>query len=135
MGIDAGGKPPNCGRAKLGANLQFVMVLSIIAGSRAYGRCFDGPPISDRELPVILGLIAVSSAGILVGFFGLCLICAALVKDRCRAQWLFWFLVGYGPFQFLIVPWGIPFGIFFIVYALVWRREFFRPVISSTPIL
>ena len=44
------------------------------------------------------------------------------VKFRYRAEWFFWFLIIYG---ILLV--GTPFGIFFLVYCLVYRREFLNP--------
>jgi hypothetical protein len=77
-------------------------------------------------MAVVMGTIVVGGIGMFVGFFGVIFICVALVKDRCRARWLFWLLIGYGPFLMLMVPWGTPFGIFFIIYALIRRREFFQ---------
>ncbi len=67
--------------------------------------------------------------GLVIGVVGLVLLIIALVKFRYRAEWFFWFLIIYGG---LLI--GTPFGIFFLVYCLVHRRDFFPsqlPVSSS----
>ena len=63
--------------------------------------------------------------GLVIGIVGLILLIIALVKYRYRAEWFFWFLVVYGG-----VLIATPFGIFFVVYCLVHRREFvsFQPL-------
>ena len=63
--------------------------------------------------------------GLALGVIGLVFLVIALVKFRYRAEWFFWFLMIYGS---LLI--ATPFGIFFVVYCLVHRREFvsFQPL-------
>lgn len=65
--------------------------------------------------------------GLLAGAVGLVLLVISLASSRYRSEWFFWFLVIYG----FILLWpffciSTPIGIFFIVYCLTKRREFFN---------
>jgi hypothetical protein len=129
---DAARKAPNARNAKVGAKLQILMVPSFIASVSAFGYAVDGFPATDRAMKIAIAVMFVGGIGMLAGFVGLIRLCIALVKDHYRAPWLFWLLVGYGPFLLSLFPWGTAFGIFFIVYALIRRREFFQGVASFT---
>ena len=75
---------------------------------------------SDTLLLVCVGLLA--------GLVGIVLLTISLVSSRYRSEWFFWFLVIYGflllaPFPLI----GTAVGLFFIVYCLTNRKEFFKP--------
>lgn len=58
---------------------------------------------------------------------GVLLLAYALVWKRYREEWFFWFLVIYGFIAFGVFPFfGIPVGLFFIVYCLTKRSEFLK---------
>jgi hypothetical protein len=123
---------PDAANAKAGAKLQLLLVPGVIASVGGFGLAVDGPPMSDRAMKVTVAVMFVGGIAMLAGLVGLILLCIALVRDRYRAPWLFWLLVGYGPFAVLLFPWGTGFGLFFIIYALIRRREFFQRVESLT---
>jgi hypothetical protein len=65
--------------------------------------------------------------GLLAGVVGLVLLTISLVSSRYRAEWFFWFLIVYGVLLLGAFPCvGTAIGIFFIVYCLTNRREFFN---------
>lgn len=76
-------------------------------------------------LSIIQHTIFLVILGYGIGFIGLILLVIALVKNRYRAEWFFWFLVIYGVIVMGTFPIiGLAFGIFFLVYCLTKRREF-----------
>jgi hypothetical protein len=64
--------------------------------------------------------------GLFAGVLGIILLIISLVSLRFRAEWFFWFLMIYG----FVLLWPFfcttPIGIFFIVYCLTKRHEFFN---------
>jgi hypothetical protein len=133
MDTDAVRKAPNENSARMGAKLQLLFVPGTIAGVAGFGYAVDGPPVSERILALLMLLMLVGGIAMIAGFVGLVLICDALVRDPYRAPWFFWFLIVYGPLLLFVLPWGTPFGIFFIIYALMRRRQFFQPDTSRVP--
>jgi serine/threonine protein kinase len=88
------------------------------------------PGVSDAsELMSDVGniiLLSVFGWGLgLVGLMGLIMLCIALVGYRYRAGWFFWFLVAYGVLVFFPSPFGLIFWVFFLMYCLIHRHEFF----------
>ena len=80
---------------------------------------------TNSELNSILGGgLAMILSGAFLGLFGLILLIIALVWLRYRAEWFFWFSIIYGVLLLLGFPFGTPFGIFLLVYALTKRNEF-----------
>jgi hypothetical protein len=71
--------------------------------------------------------IILVAIGLLAGVVGLVLLTISLVSSRYRAEWFFWFLIVYGVLLLGAFPCiGTAIGIFFIVYCLTNRREFFN---------
>lgn len=130
MHTDAARKTPKDSNARVGAKLQLLFFLGVIGSAGAFGYAVDGPRLSERWLVVLIVLQVVAGIAVLAGLIGLVLICVALVKDRYRAPWFFWLLVLYAPLLLLLLPIGTPFGIFFIIYPLMRRREFFQRDVS-----
>ncbi len=64
--------------------------------------------------------------GLILGVIGLVLLVISLATFRYRAEWFFWFLIVYGTFLIGAFPIGTAVGIFFVVYCLTHRREFFN---------
>jgi hypothetical protein len=133
MDSDAVRKAPDGKSARMGAKLQLLLVPGTIASAGGFGYAVDGPPVSERVLALSILLMVVGGIAMIAGLVGLVLICDALVRDRYRAPWFFWFLIVYGPLLLFVLPWGTLFGIFFIIYALIRRRQFFQPDTSRFP--
>jgi ABC-type tungstate transport system substrate-binding protein len=66
-------------------------------------------------------------AGILIAFLGHILMAVSVGISRYRARWFFWAIVISAP---LLIP-SFPLGTFVLVYALVMRKEFFKPAPTS----
>lgn len=64
--------------------------------------------------------------GLILGVIGLVLLVISLTTSRYRAEWFFWFLMVYGAFLIGAFPIGTALGIFFVVYCLTHRRDFFN---------
>jgi hypothetical protein len=67
-----------------------------------------------------------SFAGIAVALVGLILVIIAITACRYRSVWMFWFLCIYGGL--MSFSYFFPFGLFFLIYALVKKDEFLQPV-------
>jgi lipid-A-disaccharide synthase-like uncharacterized protein len=65
-----------------------------------------------------------AAGGIAVSFVGLILVTIAVTACRYRAVWMFWFLCIYGGL--MIFSYFVPFGLFFLIFALVKKDEFLR---------
>lgn len=124
--------------AVIGALLQVGPVLGGIVTGALMLRTFakldqvasrlDDPSFVSGAIGAVLipGLI-----GTVLGVIGLVLLCVALLRDRYRAEWFFWFLVIYGGVLIFALP---PVGIFFVVYCVVHRESFeIRPAVSAPP--
>jgi hypothetical protein len=113
---------PGRSTALIGAWLQLLFVPGAIGGAFAFGYAVDGPAATDPDF--ITRLVLIFGIGLMVGIVGLVLLCVALLSNRYRAGWFFWFLVLYGSLLILIIPVGTAFGLFFLIYCLARRREF-----------
>jgi len=60
--------------------------------------------------------------GIGVAVIGLLLVIIAATRYRYRANWFFWFLCIYGAA--MIMSYMLPFGLFFLIYAIMKKNEF-----------
>lgn len=79
-----------------------------------------------RTLDIYSHTLILVCVGLLAGLVGLVLLTISLVSFRYRAEWFFWFLIIYGIVLLGAFPcFGTAIGIFFIVYSLTYRREFF----------
>jgi hypothetical protein len=54
----------------------------------------------------------------------LVLFIGGITRLRYRRKWAFWFSCIYGGCLACIVPFGTPFGLFLLIYALIHRQEF-----------
>lgn len=99
---------------------------TVIGMVRAFG-VRAGHGISDPQAlsGAVSEVLWMTFAGVLLGIIGLILCIIAATAARYRAQWFFWFLVIYGALLFFSYPYGTPFGLFFVVYCLAKRKEFF----------
>jgi hypothetical protein len=115
--------------AKLGAWLQlaqFIGLAGTVAGMMKAFQVLGTSGTADPEkLSKAIGEVLVSAAGgIAVSFVGLILVTIAVTACRYRAVWMFWFLCIYGGL--MIFSYFVPFGLFFLIFALVKKDEFLR---------
>ncbi len=124
--------PSNSGAfiAKLGAWLQFAQLIGLagtVIGMMKSFQALGSAGTSDPDkLSRAIGEVLWSTfAGIAVSLVGLLLVLIAITACRYRAAWMFWFLCLYGGL--MIFSYFFPFGLFFLIYALVKKDEFLRP--------
>ncbi len=121
--------PSNSGAfiAKLGAWLQLAQVIGLAGTVTGMMKAFRELGTSGTSDPAKLSgaigeVLIASAAGIAVSFIGLLLVLIAITACRYRAVWMFWFLCLYGGL--MIFSYFFPFGLFFLIYALVKKDEF-----------
>lgn len=117
--------------AKLGAWLQlaqFIGFAGTIAGMMKAFRVLGTAGTSNpAKLSRAIGEVLWSSfAGIAVSLVGVIFVLIAITACRYRAVWMFWFLCIYGGL--MIFSHFFPFGLFFLIFALVKKEEFQRAV-------
>jgi len=107
---------------------------SMIGVIRAYDTIDKNPGIGHPAgLSESIGsAMVITAIGLIIGIIGLILLTVSVTACRYRAEWFFWFLVGYGVLALSVFPVGTAFGVFFLVYCLTKRQEFLR---SSTATL
>ncbi len=125
--------------AKLGAWLQVIPALEIAAKvvgltQELAARHTLGLAPSTRFTAIDKYVYTCTTVAMLTAMVGLVLITIALTACRFRAKWLFEFLRFYGVLILglnLVVEFGrfrinqyLPFGLFFLIYALVKKDEF-----------
>ncbi|MDP1592604.1 MAG: MotA/TolQ/ExbB proton channel family protein [Prosthecobacter sp.] len=115
--------------AKLGAWLQLAQVIGLAGTVTGMMKAFQvlgtSGTADPAKLSKAIGEVLVSAAsGIAVSFIGLILVIIAITACRYRAVWMFWFLCIYGGL--MIFSYFVPFGLFFLIYALVKKEEFLR---------
>lgn len=132
-------QPSNNGAfiAKLGAWLQLAQVIGLagtVAGMMKAFQVLGTAGTSDpAKLSRAIGEVLWSSfAGIAVAFVGLILVLIAITACRYRAVWMFWFLCIYGGL--MIFSYFFPFGLFFLIYALVKKNEFLKTADLQLPV-
>lgn len=128
--------PSNSGAfiAKLGAWLQLAQLIGLAGTVLGMMKAFSAlktTGTSDPErLSGAIGEVLWSTfAGMAVSLVGIVLVLIALTTCRYRAAWMFWFLCIYGGL--MIFSYFFPFGLFFLIYALVKKDEFLRPQASA----
>jgi len=115
--------------AKLGAWLQLAQIIGFVGTAIGMVRAFSvlktegtsGPAKLSRAIGEVLWT---TFAGISVSLVGVILVLIAITAYRYRALWMFWFLCLYGGL--MIFSYFFPFGLFFLIYALVKMEEFLR---------
>lgn len=130
--------PPQRGAfiAKLGALLQLAQLVGLagtVAGMMKAFRVLGTAGTSDpAKLSGAIGEVLVYTAvGITVAFIGLILVSIAITACRYRSTWMFWFLCIYGGL--MIFSHFLPFGLFFLIFALMKKDEFLRPSAQKLP--
>lgn len=116
--------------AKLGAWLQLAQVIGLAGTAvgmmkafRVLGTAGSNDP---AKLSAAIGeVLWTTSLGIAISFVGVILVIIAITACRYRATWMFWFLCIYGGL--MIFSYFFPFGLFFLIYALVKKQEFLPP--------
>lgn len=116
--------------AKLGAWLQLAQVIGFVGTMGGMMKAFreigtPGPGDPSRTSGAIGEVLRSAFAGISVSLVGILLILIAVTVCRYRTVWMFWFLCVYGGL--MIFSYFFPFGLFFLIYALVKKEEFLRP--------
>lgn len=111
-----------------------VGLLGTIFGMvRAFGVLSSSGTSDPRALSgTIATVLLMTMIGFIVGIVGVVLLCIALTASCYRAKWFFWFLMIYGTLLIFSYPYGTLFGIFFLVYSLMKRVEFF-PLATPIP--
>jgi ABC-type antimicrobial peptide transport system permease subunit len=124
--------PPQSGAfiAKLGAWLQLAQFIGLVGTIIGMRKAFSTLKTSGTGDPEILsgaiGEVLISSAaGIAVSFIGVLLVLFAVTACRYRSVWMFWFLCLYGGL--ITFSYFLPFGLFFLIFALMKKDEFLRP--------
>jgi MotA/TolQ/ExbB proton channel family protein len=115
--------------AKLGAWLQLAHLISFVGAFVGMTKAFRELATSGTSDPpklsaVIKEVLQKAFAGSAVALVGLILVTISITVCRYRAVWMFWFLCIYG---ILLAGGFFPFGLFFLIFALVKKDEFLRP--------
>ena len=113
--------------AKLGAWLQLAQVIGLAGTVAGMMKAFSSLKTSGTSDPEALSgaigeVLIASAAGIAISLIGIILVLIAITACRYRAVWMFWFLCLYGGL--MIFSYFFPFGLFFLIYALVKKEEF-----------
>lgn len=123
--------PPQRGAviAKLGAWLQLAQVIGLAGTVTGMMRAFREVGTSAQSDPTIISgaigqVLWTTFAGIAVAAVGLIFVMIAITACRYRSVWMFWFLCIYGGL--MIFSHFFPFGVFFVIYALVKKDEFLK---------
>lgn len=116
--------------AKLGVWLQLAQVIGFAGTAAGMMKAFKVLGTAGTSDPAKLHraigeVLWTSFAGIAVSFVGVILVIIAVTACRYRATWMFWFLCIYGGL--MIFSYFFPFGLFFLIYALVKKQEFLPP--------
>ncbi|WP_395740982.1 MotA/TolQ/ExbB proton channel family protein [Prosthecobacter sp.] len=116
--------------AKLGAWLQLAQFIGLVGTVIGMQKAFSTIKTSGAGDPEILsgaiGEVLISSAaGIAISFIGVLLVLFSITACRYRAVWMFWFLSLYGGL--ITFSYFFPFGLFFLIFALMKKDEFLRP--------
>ncbi len=122
--------------AKLGAWLQLAQVIgfggTVIGMMKAFRVLGTSGTADPAKLSRAIGEVLWSSfAGIAVSLVGIIFVIIAITACRYRAVWMFWFLCIYGGL--MIISYFFPFGLFFLIYALVKKDEFLPRQQPSAP--
>lgn len=117
--------------AKLGAWLQLAQVIGFASTASGMMKAFRvlgsaGTSDPDKLSRAIGEVLGATFTGISVSLAGILLILIAITVCRYRAVWMFWFLCLYGGL--MIFSYFFPFGLFFLIYALVKKDEFLPAV-------
>ncbi|WP_395749958.1 MotA/TolQ/ExbB proton channel family protein [Prosthecobacter sp.] len=116
--------------AKLGAWLQLAQFIGLAGTVKGMMAAFDSLKTTGGGDPEVLsgaiGEVLISSAvGIAISFIGVLLVLFSITACRYRAVWMFWFLCLYGGL--ITFSYFLPFGLFFLIFALMKKDEFLRP--------
>lgn len=121
--------PSNSGAfiAKLGAWLQLAQFIGLAGTVIGMMKAFRAIGTSGTSDPTLLSgaigeVLIAAAGGIAVSLVGILLVLIAITVCRYRAVWMFWFLCLYGGL--MIFSYFVPFGLFFLIYALVKKDEF-----------
>ena len=117
--------------AKLGAWLQLAQLIglggTVMGMMKAFGELKTSGSSDPAKLSGAIGEVLVSTfIGMAVALIGVILVIIAITACRYRSAWMFWFLCIYGGL--MTVSHFFPFGLFFLVYALVKKDEFLPSV-------
>ena len=124
--------------AKLGAWLQLAQVIGFGGTVIGMMKSFKVLSESGRSDPSILneaigGMLISTFIGIALSLIGIVLVIIAITACRYRSAWMFWFLCIYGGL--MTISHFFPFGLFFLIYALVKKDEFLPPQSAATAVL
>lgn len=122
--------------AKLGAWLQLAQIIGLAGTVLGMIKAFSSLKTTGTSDPEVLsgaiGEVLISSAvSIAISFIGVLLVLISITLCRYRAAWMFWFLCLYGGL--MIFSCFFPFGLFFLIFALVKKEEFLRPRAPALP--
>lgn len=120
--------------AKLGAWLQLAQLIGLggtIMGMMKAFRVLGTSGTADpAKLSGEIGEVLITTfIGMAVALIGVILVIIAITACRYRAVWMFWFLCIYGGL--MTFSHFFPFGLFFLIFALVKKDEFCR--VSPAP--
>ncbi|MFO1485318.1 MAG: hypothetical protein U1F71_18300 [Verrucomicrobiaceae bacterium] len=120
--------------AKFGAWLQITHLygITIVVASvnRAFREISGNSGADPTKLSAAIGEILIGAfCDMVITLPGLLLIMIAVTALRYRATWMFWFLCIYGGL--MTFSHFFPFGLFFLIFALVKKDEFCR--VSPAP--
>ena len=124
--------------AKLGAWLQLAQVIgfggTVIGMMKAFRVLGTSGTADPAKLSGAIGEVLTSTfIGIAVALIGVILVIIAIAACRYRAVWMFWFLCIYGGL--MSISHFFPFGLFFLIFALVKKAEFLPPQSAATAVL
>ncbi len=133
--------------AKLGAWLQLAQFVGFAIGfartvpgmMKAFhelGTAGPGDPalLSAAIGEILIAVLVAASGGIALSLIGILLVLIAITVCRYRAKWMFWFLCIYGGLMIFILWYFLPFGLFFLIFALVKKDEFLPRPAPALPV-
>ncbi|MCB1279468.1 MotA/TolQ/ExbB proton channel family protein [Prosthecobacter sp.] len=114
--------------AKLGAWLQLAQLIgmggTVVGMMKAFGDLKTSGASDPEILSGAIGEVLITTAvGFAISIVGLVLVTIAISACHYRAVWMFWFLCIYGE---LLIFYLFPFGLFFLIFALVKKDEFLK---------
>ena len=125
--------PSNSGAfiAKLGAWLQLAQLVGFAGTVNGMAKAFREIGTAGTSDPTRLSgaigeVLVAAAGGIAVSMVGVILVIIAITVCRYRAVWMFGFQCLYGGL--MILTYFFPFGLFFLIFALVKKDEFLRPL-------
>ncbi|MDZ4289166.1 MAG: MotA/TolQ/ExbB proton channel family protein [Prosthecobacter sp.] len=112
--------------ARIGVWMQVAQVVGVAFTVWGMMHAFEVLGASTAADPARLsgaiGVVLYSTAGgVAAGLVGCIFLTISITTYHYREPWIFWFLLTYG----LLCT---PFGLFFLVYCLIYRDEFLRPI-------